>query len=83
MIRYWVFAALMAAFWAAGWCIGRIVHRLRRAKDTAPPSDCRLCGRSDHWFLGAFVAIAVNNPDVTAIGRAITADLYELPQEDS
>jgi hypothetical protein len=91
-----LFAALMAAFCTAGWFIGMAVAKLRNRRDdlmalanatrprcTAPtPCGCPLCAQTDYWFFGAFVAIAVNNPDLTAVGRAITADLYGLPEED-
>jgi hypothetical protein len=55
-----------------------------RRRNTAPtPCGCRLCTQTDYWFFGAFVAVAVNNPDLTAVGRAITADLFEMPEEES
>jgi hypothetical protein len=61
VIRYWAFAALMAAFWACGWCVGRLVRRfagLRRRSDLMALADatrprCTHIGRAsepDHLW---------------------------------
>jgi len=76
-----VAVALLLAMSVYRWC-RRAGARRHRARDTTR-CGCQLCPQSNDWFYGAFVAIAVNNPDLTAVGRAIAADLFEMPEEES